>query len=59
MRVNKFWNEVVLHGITLRRETSNRAGIENTRRIILFDDRYYQVEQVFGTIIDCFEIEAE
>ena len=59
MKVNRYWNHVALHGITLRRETVTHAGIETTRRIIFYDDKFYQVEQIFGTIIDCYEIDVE
>lgn len=59
IRNNKLLKDIVLKGITLRRFTETVGGIETTKRIIFYDEKYYQLEQIFGAITSCIEIEAD
>lgn len=54
--MSRLAKEIIFNGTQLRSFTECIGGIELTKRIFFYKERFYQIEQQFGYVTNCIEI---
>lgn len=54
--MSRLAKEIIFNGTQLRSFSECIGGIELTKRIFFYNERFYQIEQQFGYVTNCIEI---